>query len=121
MSKLQIVAGIDVGTSKITTIIATKTKESAKINVIGVATSKSKGLRRSQIVDIEEAVEAITESVEAAERMAGYSISRAFVSIGGGHIESTNSKGVVAIAEPEGEIVLEDVEVYILKQFKECF
>lgn len=109
MVKGKIVAGIDIGTSKITTIIASQSKETEKINVIGVATHPSKGLRRSQIVDIEEAVEAIAESVEAAERMAGYSISRAFISIGGAHIESSNSKGVVAIAEPEGEIKTEDV------------
>jgi cell division protein FtsA len=109
MSKAQIIAGIDVGTSKITTIIASKSEETGKVNVIGVANQPSKGLRRSQIVDIEEAIESITESVEAAERMAGYSISRAFVTICGTHIESTNSKGVVAVSEPEGEIVLEDI------------
>jgi cell division protein FtsA len=109
MAKTNIVAGIDIGTSKITTIIASQSPETDKINVIGVANKESKGLRRSQIVDIEEAVEAVTESVEAAERMAGYSISRTFVSISGSHIESINSKGVVAVAEPEGEIVIDDV------------
>ncbi len=109
MSKANIVAGIDIGTSKITTIVASQSPETDKINVIGVASKLSKGLRRSQIVDIEEAVEAITESVEAAERMAGYSLSRTFVSISGSHIESINSKGVVAVAEPEGEITAEDV------------
>ena len=110
MSKGQIVAAIDIGTSKITTIIANKSFETEKINVIGIATHSSLGLRKSQIIDIEEAVEAITESVEAAERMAGCSLSKAFISLGGVHINSINSKGVVAIAEPEGEITAEDVE-----------
>lgn len=110
MSKGKIIAGIDIGTSKITTIIASEANETEKINVIGVATQPSKGLRRSQIVDIEEVVESVTESVEAAERMAGYSISRGFVSIGGSNINSHNSKGVVAVAEAEGEITGEDVE-----------
>lgn len=109
MIKGQIITGIDIGTSKITTIIASQSKEKETINVIGVANSLSKGMRRSQIVDIEEAVDAIAESIEAAERMAGYSISHAFVSVGGAHIESSNSKGVVAVAEPEGEINLADV------------
>jgi len=109
MNKAKIIAGIDVGTTKITTIIASKSEETGKINVIGVAVKPAKGLRRSQVVDIEEAVDSITESVEAAERMAGYSISRAFVSLSGAHIESINSKGVVAISEPEGEIVVDDV------------
>lgn len=109
MVKGKIIAGINIGTSKITTIIVSQSNESEKINVIGVATTPSKGLRRSQIVDIEEAIESIAESVEAAERMAGYSISRAFISIGGAHIESINSKGVVAVAEPEGEITNDDI------------
>jgi cell division protein FtsA len=109
MDKGKIIAGIDIGTSKITTIIASQAKDSEKINVIGVANSSSRGLRRSQIVDIEESVEAIAQSVEAAERMAGYSISKAFISVGGAHIDSINSKGVVAVAEPEGEMVIEDV------------
>lgn len=109
MVKGKIIAGINIGTSKITTIIVSQSNESEKINVIGVATTPSKGLRRSQIVDIEEAIESIAESVEAAERMAGYSISRAFISVGGAHIESINSKGVVAVAEPEGEITNEDI------------
>jgi len=108
--KGRIVAGIDVGTSKVTTIIASHSFEENQVNVIGVSSFPTRGLRRSQIVDIEESVNSIAESVEAAERMAGYSISRAFVSIGGAHIESSNSKGVVAVSEPEGEIIEEDIE-----------
>lgn len=108
MAKGKVIAGIDIGTSKICTIIASTTEEE-KISVIGVASTPSKGLRKSQIVDIEDSIEAITESVEAAERMAGYSINSAFVSIGGIHIGSQNSKGVVAVAEPEMEIDGEDV------------
>ena len=110
MRKNKIVAGIDIGTSKVTTIIASASDEMKKVNVIGVATVKSRGLRKSQIVDLEEATEVIVESVEAAERMAGYSLSSAFVSVSGVHIESLNSKGVVAVSEPEGEITQEDVD-----------
>jgi len=103
-------AAIDVGTDKITTIVASENPEDKKINVMGVAATPAKGIRKSQIVDIEEATEAITESVEAAERMAGYSITQAVVSINGAQISSQNSKGVVAVAEPEGEITEEDVD-----------
>src|SRR3989344_5404784 len=109
MSKSQLISAIDVGTTKITTIIASLPPEADKINVIGVATLPSKGLRKSQIVDIDETIEAITQSVESAERMAGYTIASALVSITGSHIESLNSKGVVAVAEPEGEISDNDV------------
>lgn len=110
MRRGRIVAAIDIGTSKITTIIASASEEMKKVNVIGVASVKSRGLRKSQIVDLEEATEAIVESVEAAERMAGYSLSSAFVSVGGSHIESLNSKGVVAVSEPEGEIISADID-----------
>jgi len=104
-----IISGIDIGTSKVTTIIASQLEGMEKINVIGVAVAPSAGLRKSQIVDIEEAIEAITQSVEAAERMAGCALSKAFVSVSGNHIKSQNSKGVVAVAEPEGEISGEDI------------
>ncbi len=110
MARTKVVAGIDIGSAKITAVIASYSPEKEAINVTGVSTVKSRGLRKSQIIDIEEAVEAITESVEAAERMAGFALSSAFVSIGGTNIESINSKGMVAVAEPEVEISQEDVK-----------
>lgn len=108
MSK-KIVAGIDIGTSKITTIIAS-IPDVGMLNVLGVATSESRGVRKGQIVDIEESTASIVESLEAAERMAGYSISSAFLSVGGAHISSQNSHGVVAVAEPQKEITSDDVK-----------
>ncbi len=108
MAKDKIITAIDVGSSKITTIIATQLRED-KLSVIGVSTVSSKGLRKGQVVDIDEAVAAISASVEAAERMAGLSIGSAQVSVGGAHIESLNSKGVVAVSNPEGEITHEDI------------
>lgn len=108
MAKDRVICAVDIGSSKITTLIATLS-EGEKINIIGVSSVASKGVRKAQIVDIEDAVGAITESLEAAERMAGYSISSAFASIGGPQIESTNSHAVVAIAKPNGEIEENDV------------
>lgn len=107
--KDKVVCGIDVGSSKIATLIAS-VDENGKINLIGVSSTTSKGVRKSQVVDIEEAVSAITESVEAAERMAGYSISSSFVSLGGPQIESVNQHAVVAVSEPEGEIKGSDIQ-----------
>lgn len=108
MAKEKIVCSIDVGSSKIVTLIAS-VDEIGKINLIGVSATTSKGVKKNQVVDIVEAVSAITESVEAAERMAGYSISQAYVSLGGPQVESTNSHAVVAVSEPEGEIKDSDV------------
>jgi cell division protein FtsA len=110
MPRGQIMSGIDIGTDKICTVIAMIGEESGKTNVIGVASTPSRGIKKSQIVDLEEAIGAITDSVEAAERMAGLNISHAYVSVSGAHITSQNSKGVVAVAEPEGEITSADVE-----------
>lgn len=108
MSKDKVAVGIDIGSSCVTTIIATLGEDSSP-NVIGVSAVVSKGMRKGQVVDIDEAVASITQSVEAAERMAGYSVGRAFVSVDGTHIESQNSKGVVAVSNPSGEISQEDV------------
>ena len=101
MSEGKIVVGVDIGTSKIVTLIA---RVDESVNVLGVSEVPSAGVRKGQIVDIEESVLAINSSLEAAERMAGYSASHIIASIGGNHIESQNSRGVVAVAQPEGEI-----------------
>lgn len=109
VNRAKIVTGIDIGSSKITTIIAQVSPTDEKFNIIGAASIPSAGLRKGQIVNIEEASKVIVQSVEAAERMAGYSISSALVSVGGAHISSQNSHGIVAVADPEGEINQEDI------------
>jgi cell division protein FtsA len=110
MAKQKIIAGVDLGSSKIATVIASTSEETeGKLAIIGASSVTSKGVRKGQIVDIEEAAEVVVESIEAAERMAGYNLTRALVSIGGPHLASQNSKGVVAVAEPEKEITAEDV------------
>lgn len=106
MSEGKIVVGIDIGTSKIVTLIA---KVDEEVNVLGVSETPANGIRKGQIVDIDEAVISINNSLEAAERMAGYSASHIIASIGGSHIESQNSRGVVAVARPEGEITESDL------------
>ncbi len=109
MPKERIIAGLDIGSSKITTIIATLSDE-GKVQVIGVSTVLSKGIKKGVVVDIDEAVEAIAKSLESAERMAGYAVSQAYVLVDGTHISSLNSHGVVAVAHQEGEISPSDVE-----------
>lgn len=109
MARDRIISSIDVGTSKITTLIATVTEEGT-VNILGVSTVPSKGLRKGQVVNIEEATSVISQSLEAAERMAGTTVAQALVSIGGNHIASLNSHGVVAVAEPNKEISVGDVK-----------
>lgn len=109
MPKDRIIAGIDVGSSKVCTIIASQTPENS-LSIIGVSTVASKGIKKGVVVDIDQAVEAISESLEGAERMAGYTAASAFVTVNGNHIASLNSHGVVAISSPEGEISQGDIQ-----------
>lgn len=113
MNKAKIIAGIELGSSKITTLAAQVASDQVtfenSINIVGAASSESKGIKKGQIVNIEEATEAIISSVEAAERMAGYNLDRAYIAIGGAHIHSQNSHGVVAVSDPSGEISADDV------------
>jgi len=107
MAEGKIAVGIDIGTSKVVTVIA---RINDSTNILGVSEVKSSGIKKGQIVDIEEAVLSINNSLEAAERMAGYSVSHVIASIGGSHIESLNSRGVVAVSHPEGEITSSDLD-----------
>lgn len=109
MPKEKIITGIDIGSTKISTTVASVSEN--KISVIGVSGNvPSKGVNKGNIVDIDVAVEAISNSLERAERMAGVSISSAYVTINGSHIETKNSHGVVAISpHASAEITPEDV------------
>lgn len=111
MSDARIIAGIDIGSSKVCTVIGQVEDDSrGEINILGVSTSPSRGVRKGQIVDIVEAASSVLDGLEAAQRMAGYQLSSAYVSVGGSHILSQNSHAVVAIAHPEAEITAEDVD-----------
>ncbi len=113
MQKSRITAAIDLGSSKVSTLIGQVMVDpvsfETSVNIVGASSVESKGVKKGQIVDIEEAVESTISSVEAAERMAGYSLQNAFISVGGAHIHSQNSHGVVAVSDPDGEINPEDV------------
>jgi len=114
MAKSKIVAGIELGSSKVATLIAQIAVDPAtfevSINIVGVASVSSQGVKKGQIVDIEETVEAAISSIEAAERMAGYNLDNAYIALGGAHVTSQNSHGVVAVSDPDGEITQDDVE-----------
>jgi cell division protein FtsA len=109
MARDHVIAAVDVGTSKITTLISTLNEEGT-VNILGVSTITSRGLRKGQVVNIEEATGVISASLESAERMAGTTVASAYVSVGGNHIASINSHGVVAVSEPDKEISQADVK-----------
>lgn len=104
-----LICGIDVGSTKIATIVSIQPKDEEKLRVVGFDVTRSRGVKRGLIVDIDQVTEAVEESIEKAERMVGRKITSAYVSVGGPHISSMNSQGVVAVSDPQGEIIEDDV------------
>jgi len=109
MSKKDIIVGIDAGSYQIKTVVAEIIPDQEKPRIIGVGTSLSSGVRKGVIVDLEEAARAINDSVEKAERTAGLVIDRAVISVGGNHISSQYSKGVIAVGRADGEVTVDDI------------
>lgn len=105
----RVITAIDIGSSKIATIVGIETKDSDELRIIGFNSTPSRGIKKGLIVDINKVAGAIEESLERAERMAGQKINHGFVSVGGPHIASLNSRGVVAVANTQGEITQEDI------------
>jgi cell division protein FtsA len=93
------VVGLDIGTTKICAVVGEVTGR--EINIIGIGTHPSIGLRKGVVVNIESTVESIKKAVEEAELMAGCEISSVYAGIAGGHITGFNSRGIVAIKGPE--------------------
>ena len=106
----QIITGIDIGTSKIVSIIAGLSAEDRTARIMGFATVDSRGVRKGQIVDIAQVSSVLEESIEKAERMAGVKVNSAYTTVGGPHISSINSHGVVAVSQPEGDITASDID-----------
>jgi cell division protein FtsA len=95
-----LMVGIDIGTSKVVAIVGEITSD-GKINVVGLGSHPSQGLKRGVVVNIESAVNSIQNAVEEAELMAGCQIYSAYTGIAGSHIRSINSHGIVAIRDRE--------------------
>ncbi|KRQ86580.1 Cell division protein FtsA [Caloramator mitchellensis] len=102
-----VVVSLDIGSSKISVVIAEINKK--QFNIIGVGTSECKGVKKGVIVDIDATVEAIRNSVEMAQQMSNIQVKSAFVNIKGGYTTVIDSKGVVAVSREDKEITQEDV------------
>jgi cell division protein FtsA len=103
-----VLVGIDVGTSKVCALIGEVARD-GRLTVIGHGTIPSAGLKKGVIVNIEQTVRSIADAVERAERLSGWKIDRAFVNVGGQHVESLSSKGQVAVTAHHREVTREDV------------
>src|SRR5262247_3253784 len=101
--------GLDIGTTKISCIIAEK-KAPGELNIVGVGNAPSEGLRRGVVVDLEKTVQSIQRAVDEAERMAGVTVKAVTAGIAGDHIRSINSRGVIAVARKDNAIGAADVD-----------
>lgn len=109
MQHSKIINALDIGTSKVTTIVGQYFDSEDRFNVVAVASVPSLGFRKGQIINLDQATKTISQSIESAERMAGFEIHHAVISISAPYVESTNSHGVVAISSPNSEITSVDV------------
>jgi len=102
-----IIVGIDIGTSKICTLVA-RVEDGSNLRILGVGIEPSQGLRKGIVIDLNAAALAISRSVEKAERTSGFEINAALVSLAGSHVSSINSRGVVGITG--GIVDLDDID-----------
>jgi cell division protein FtsA len=105
--KGHVIVGLDIGTTKTCVIVAEMTD--AGIDIIGIGSHPSEGLRKGVVVNIENTVETIRKAVEEAERMSGCEISSVYAGIAGGHIKGQNSLGIIGVNKSR-EIDEEDVQ-----------
>jgi cell division protein FtsA len=102
----EIIVGLDIGTTKMCAVVGEVRPDS--IEIIGIGSHPSEGLRKGVVINIEKTVESIKEAIEEAETMAGCEISSVYAGIAGGHIKGFNSHGVIALKERE--VTRKDIE-----------
>ena len=106
--KIETITGVDIGTTKICAIIGTPADD-GKIDIIGIGTCQSRGLRKGVVVNIDSTVESIRNAVQEAELMAGVTVDSVYAGIAGGHIKGFNSRGVVAVSTKSREVTQNDI------------
>ena len=108
MEREAVLVGIDVGTSKVCALIGEVSRD-GRLTIMGHGTVPASGLKKGVVINIDQTVRSIADAVERAERLSGWKIDRAFVGVGGQHVESLNSRGQVAVTAHHREVTREDV------------
>ena len=103
------ITGIDIGNASVKTVIAEMSPDTDAPRIVGVGNALSNGLRRGMVVDMEEAIQSVRDSVQQAELMSGSKIRQAHVSINGLHIKTQTSRGVIAVSRADNEIAQSDI------------
>ncbi|SDI66489.1 cell division protein FtsA [Natribacillus halophilus] len=108
MDNNEIYVSLDVGTTEVKVMIGEIS--AGMLNIIGVGTAPSNGIKKGAVVDIDATVKSIRQAVEKAERMVGVSINQVVVGINGSHIQLQPCHGIVAVSSPHKEITQEDID-----------
>ena len=108
MKPRDLIVGLDVGSTKVCAVIA-EAGAAGGLDVIGVGTVASRGLRKGVVVNIDSTVEAIKQAVAEAEGAAGVEVASVYAGVAGGHIRGLNSRGVVAVSGKDREVSAADV------------
>jgi cell division protein FtsA len=106
--KRKIITGVDLGSSSIR-MAAGQMRSDGVIDIIGIAEANSEGISKGEVTNIEDAVSSISACLEKLEEIIGLAIKDVFAGISGTHIVSQESKGVVSVSRPDGEVKPEDV------------
>ena len=109
MGKSEIIAGLDMGSSRVTCVIAERDEEHNKIRILAGASAPCKGLKGGVVVNIEETARAIENAMDAAESKANEVVSEVYLGVRGSHIQAFDNKGGYNIARTDKEITGEDV------------
>ncbi|MEE9186987.1 MAG: cell division protein FtsA, partial [Bacteroidota bacterium] len=108
MTEGEIIVGLDIGTTKVCAVVAALSGDD-RLNILGIGRSPSDGLTRGVVTNIEKTVRSIENAIAEAESQSGVSIKSVIVSIAGDHIQSIQSRGVIAISGSDHEIAQADV------------
>ncbi|MFH0829171.1 MAG: cell division protein FtsA [Candidatus Kerfeldbacteria bacterium] len=110
MPKESFITGLDIGSANIRVAVAQVQPNSPTLHIVGAAEHEAHGISKGSVTSIEDAVSVISQTLEIVERMTGIPTHHAFVGIGGTHITSLESHGVVAVSRADGEIKEDDIE-----------
>lgn len=110
MARPYLISGIDVGNSQVKVVVAKIDRDTLGMEILGIGSAPSSGLRRGMVVDMGETIDNIRTAVQRAEAMAGVSVKRAYLAVNGLHIKSQASRGVIAVSRADNEISQNDVE-----------
>lgn len=112
-TKPEVVAGLDMGSGRVTCLIGSPDPESQRMRVLGGASVACRSIKGGVVINIQETARAVTQAVEEAEAAAGVTVTGLFLGVRGGHLQSFNNRGAFNIARTDKEITAEDVQAVV--------